>query len=162
MLSRLKVLFLALMLILYNTTQVSPQNKTDIFARIEKLVSDSQPDWKLTKKRAFKNNKYRHYSWEKGESSLDVLIFVGDSPEQALSRFKTLSPEFREDGINITILKATVPGLGDENYLWEGNPNERLFGIDFRKGKLVFHIGASSISIAEKFALQIADEIATN
>jgi hypothetical protein len=162
MLNKLKVLCLTLILLVFSTSPGFAQNQPDLFIRIERLVSEKHPSWKLTKRRVYRNNKYRLYSWEKGKSFLDVFLFVDESSEQALTRFKTLSSDLRDIGIDMTVLKATIAGLGNENYLWEGSRNERVLGIDFRKGKLVVHIGASSIAIAEEFALQIADEIPAN
>jgi hypothetical protein len=57
------------------------------------------------------------------------------------------------------LLRATVPKLGDENYLWEGLYKGSVFGVDFRKGKVVVHISASSMLTAEQFAVVIAEEI---
>ena len=62
----------------------------------------------------------------------------------------------------MTLLPATIPNLGDENYTWEDCCDKRFTGVDFRKGKVVVHVNAPSIEIARRFASHVAATLNDN
>ena len=167
MVSRIKVLCCGLLLLLSpRASACVPQDNSDLFNGIEKLVSKKQPDWNLVKKRIYVKIGQAIYEWKKGKSSVVVHIFIYDSPEEATTRFKAMPLLYQGSGLDVrgidmALLRATVPNLGDENYLWEATDQEGTRGVDFRKGKVVVHTSASSIAVAEQFALQIAEAIPT-
>jgi len=128
------------------------------------VTEKQQPGWKLVKKRVYPKIAQLLYEWKQGKSFAVVHVFIYTSSEEASTRFKALPTLLKvggidTGGIDMTVLQAKVPGLGDENFLWEGFYTERLFGVDFRSGRVVVHTSASSFSVAEQFALQIAEAI---
>ncbi len=99
------------------------------------------------------------YEWRSGKQSVGVLILVHASLESAIRTYKGLRFEFDAHGLKMDILQATVPNLGDENYLWKDENSKEITGIDFRKGKVFAHVSTRSLEIAKRFALDVADEI---
>jgi hypothetical protein len=153
-----------LLVILFPTEAVIAQDKSELFNRIERSVNEKQSEWKLIKKRVYPKIAQAVYEWRSGKASVAVYILVYDSSEEASMRLKALPLFYQGSGLDvrgsdITVLKATVPNLGDENYLWEASDRQRVMGVDFRKGRIVVHTNAPSIAMAEQFALQIAEAI---
>jgi hypothetical protein len=167
MMSRIRALSCGLILMLFPTALTLAQDNFELFRRIETLVTEKQPGWKLTKKRVHTNIGQGLYEWEKGKSYVIVHVFLYASSEEASTRYKALPLLYKGSGLDVrgldmTVLRATVPNLGDENYLWEAAHQEGALGVDFRRGPVVVHIRASSIALAEQFALQIAEGIPTS
>lgn len=158
----LKIVFLALMVVLCALTKVSAQNNSSLFNQIENAIKEKAPKWKLTQRRISKSNKYAYYAWRLGKSSAAIFISAHPSLEESTKAFKELPSFFEGDGLKMTVLEMGLQNIGDEYYLWEDYYDKRFTGVDFRKGKVVVHVSASSIETAKRFALQIADEIPAN
>ncbi len=166
MVNRIKMLCCGLILMLFSAGTAIAQDNSDFFNRIETSVNAKQSEWKLIKKRVYPKIAQGVYEWRRGKSSIAAYILVYESPEEASTRLKALPLLYLGSGLDvrgldITVLRATIPNLGDENYLWEASDRERVMGVDFRKGRVVVHTNASSIAVAEQFALQIAEAIPT-
>lgn len=157
----LRTLFCGLLLMLAPTAS-SAQNISELLSRIDKSITEQpRPDWKLIKKRVYPRITQLLYEWKQRKSFVAVHVFIYNSSDEASTRFKALPTLVKTGGtdtggIDMVVLHANVSGLGDENFLWEGSYTERLFGVDFRSGPVVVHTSASSISVAEQFALQIS------
>ena len=149
---------LVLMLMLPTSMTVIAQDNSSLFARVERTLKDKESGWKLVNKRISKNNKYVSYGWRSDKSFVSILISVHASADETTRTYKGLPFDFEVVGLKMKAL-ATVPNLGDENYLWKDSNHKRIFGIDFRKGNVVVHVSAPSIEIAKQFALHIADAI---
>ena len=138
------------------------QNNSSLFSRIDRSITEKQQSgWKLIKRRSYPKIGQLLYEWKQGKSFVGVHVFVYNSSEEASNRLKALPTLLKvggidTGGIDMTVLRAKVPGLGDENFLWEGFYIERLFGVDFRDGRVVVHTSASSFSVAEQFAVEIS------
>jgi len=166
MMSRIRVFCCSMILMLFPTLAGIAQDNSDLFTRMETLIAEKQPGWKLAKKRVYPKIEQGVYEWKKDKSSVAVHLFLYQSPEEASTRFKAMPLLYQGSGLDVrgldmTLLRATVPKLGDENYLWEESRSQKSFGVDFRKGRVVVHTDASSIAVAEQFALQIAEAIPT-
>lgn len=164
MISRARVLGGTVAIVLLVTASAVGQDNPDSYTRIETLVAQKQPGWKLTKKRLYPKIEQGLFVWENGKSVVAIHVFLCGSMDDASTRLKTLPLLYNGGGsdvpsLKMTVLRATVPNLGDENYLWEASDKERVMGVDFRKGRVVVHTNASSIALAEQFALEIAEAI---
>jgi hypothetical protein len=165
--NRVRVLGCIVLTMLLFTASGVGQSNTDSFTRIETSVAQKQPGWKLTKKRLYPKIEQGLFVWENGKSVVAIHVFLCDSADEASTRLKTLPLLYNGGGsdvasLNMTVLRATVPHLGDENFLWEAHDKEGVMGVDFRKGRVVVHTNASSIAVAEQFAMQIAEAISTS
>jgi len=150
-------------MILLSLTTIA-QEKYGVLDEIESHIREKTLGWQLVKKRVHPQIGQAIYQWRKGKSSVAVHFFVYESEDVASTRFKSLPGLYQGSGLDVRgldmiILRAKVPKLGDENYLWEESQDRRLFGVDFRKGKIVVHTAASSIATAEQFALQMAEAV---
>ena len=164
MMSRIRVLGCTLTMMVLSIVPTFGQGNVDSFTQIETSVAQKQSGWKLTKKRLYPNIEQGLFVWENGKSVVSIHVFLCNSPNEASTRLKTLPLLFNGGGsdvasLNMTVLRASIPNLGDENFLWEASDRANVRGIDFRKGKVVIHTNASSIAVAEQFALQIAEAI---
>ena len=147
----------ALFLVLYLSPSLFAQGASPLFAQVERAIEEKESTWKLVHRLISKNGKYVSYEWKSGKSSVGVLIFAHDTPEQAGKTYHNFDLE--AFGLKRRVLDAPVPGLGDENYQWEDYNDRRTIGIDFLKGKVFVHITASTIETAKQFAFLIAENI---
>ena len=150
---------LVLMIILCASTTVVAQDNTALFSRIENAIRQKAPNWKLEKMQISKNGKYVYYRWKSGKSAVTILMLVHTSSQEVAKNFNALADDLEINGLKMRRLGSSLQNLGDENYLWEGFRAQRVFGVDFRKGRIVVHTNAPSIAVAEQFALQIAEGI---
>lgn len=167
MISRTRIFCYSMILVLFPTMSVVAQDNSDLFTRMETSIAKTQPSWKLAKKRVYPKINQGLYEWRRGKSSIAIYILVYASAEEASTRFKAMPLLYQGSGLDVrgiemALLQATVPNLGDENHLWEATDREGVRGVDFRKGRVVVHTDASSIAVAERFALQIAEAIPTS
>lgn len=110
-------------------------------------------------------NQERHYigfDWKSGESTVFVFVAFYGSTEDAANGLKNLPSFFEDGGLRMTVLPTTIPNLGDENYTWKDCCDKRFTGVDFRKGKVVVHVNAPSIEIAQRFASHVAAALTVN
>lgn len=159
---RSTVLLSLLMFLLSISTTGRAQESASLFTRLEGSIEKKELAWKLVRKQVRKNSNSVFYEWRSGKQSVGVLILVHASLEGAIRTYKGLRFDFEAHGLKMVILQATVPNLGDENYLWEDDNSKEITGIDFRKGKVFVHVSTRSMETAKRFALNIADEIPTN
>lgn len=144
---------------LFANPAVFAQKESPLFERIENSIKENQPQLKLERRRIANGGTSARYTWRSNSSSVYVFVFILSSSETAVQEFKALPNVLEADGIRMSIVHAIIPGLGDQNYLWEGVEKERRFGVDFRQGDVVVHVDASSIAMAEQFAFQVAAAI---
>lgn len=162
----MRMLFCSLLLVMAPTV-ISAQNTSELFIRIDKSITEKpRPNWTLVKRRVYPRINQVLYEWRQSKSFVAVHVFIYNSPEEASTRFRALPMLLKTGGtdtggIDMVVLQAKVPGLADENFLWEGSYIKRLFGVDFRSRRVLVHTSASSISAAEQFALQISEIISS-
>jgi hypothetical protein len=150
-------LFSALILAIYLSMSIFAQGQSPLFSQIEKAIEGKESAWKLVHRLVSKNGKYVSYEWKSGKSSVGVLIFVHDTPEQANKTYHNFDLE--AFGLKRKVLEGTVLDVGDENYAWEDANDSRTTGIDFRKGKVFVHITAPTKESAKQFAFLIAETL---
>jgi hypothetical protein len=158
---RSAVLFSLLMFLISFSPTSRAQDSTSLFTRVEASIGKKEQAWKLVRKQVRKNSNSVFYEWRSGKQSVGVLIFVHASLAGAIRTYNGLRFDFEAHGLKMVILQTTLPNLGDENYLWEDDNNREVTGIDFRKGKVFVHVSTRSMEIANRFALNIANEIST-
>lgn len=156
-----KALPLVLMMALFATDRVSAQDPP-VLAQIESVIAKQEPRWKLVRRTRTRNGQYFGYDWKANKSLVGILVVFYKSSDDAALHFKGFPGFFEENGLKMTILPATIPNLGDENYTWKDCCDKRFTGVDFRKGKVVVHVNAPSIEIAQRFASHIAEVITAN
>jgi len=57
------------------------------------------------------------------------------------------------------VVKTTLAGLGDENYMWTNRSNDSWPTIYFRKGSVVVMVFAPSVAVAKRFAQYALEQI---
>jgi len=152
-------IFSVWLLIISAAVPVRPQENVSCLDRIEGSIRRKKPDWKAVNRRVSRNKKYGAFRWGSGKSFVNVLIFVHDSQKEVVRTYQGLRYDFEALGLDMKILEATVPHLGDENYVWEDSNDRKTTGIDFRKGNVFVHITAPTIGVAKQFALLIAEDL---
>jgi len=135
------------------------QDNSALLAQIESSIAKKEPKWKLVRKPRTKKGDYVGFDWRSGKSTVFVFVAFYGSTEDAANHFKKLPSFFEDDGLRMTVLPTTIQDLGDENYTWKDCCDKRFTGVDFRKGKIVVHVNAPSIEIAQRFALHIAETL---
>ena len=159
--SKMRIIALVL-LVLFLHANVLGQGDSTLLARIESSILKEEPRWKLVRKTSTRTEQYFGFYWKSGKSSVYVLVAFYGSPKEASNGLKNL-PDFLEDGgLRMVVLPSTIPNLGDENFVWEDCCDKRFTGVDFRKGKVVVHVNAPSIEIAQRFASHVAKTLDIN
>lgn len=119
--------------------------------KAENAVKSRRPDWTITRKD--EKDKQVVYNWNTRQDGLRLLIFQGDSEQEAAERMQR------------TIKFLSVgPGrkrsdLGDEAYSWK---NDHFAGVRFRKGNVYVDLVASSEEMAEGLAKDLEKFIKKN
>ncbi|HVH72142.1 MAG TPA: hypothetical protein VNB49_13665 [Candidatus Dormibacteraeota bacterium] len=157
-----KMKIIGLLIIVLLATQRAWAQDLPVLAQIESSVAKQEPKWKLVRKTRTRNGQYFGYDWKAKKSLVAVLVVFYRSSEDAANHFKGFPGLFEENGLKMTVLPTTIPNLGDENYTWKDCCDKRFTGVDFRKGKVVVHVNAPSIEIAQRFASHIAEVLAAN
>ena len=139
------------------SVSVLAQGNSGLFLQIESAVKQKAPGWKLAHRLVSKRVENASYLWKSGKSSVGVLIFVHDTPEQANRTYHHFDLE--DFGLKRKVLEGPVLELGDENYAWQDVNDPKTVGIDFRKGRAFVHITASTLESARQFASLIADTL---
>jgi len=161
MMKTMKILIL-LVLVLSTQPKVRSQDNSALMVQIESSIAKQEPRWKPLRRSQTRKGDYRGMDWKSGKSYVSIFVAFYKSSEDAANHFKGLPGFFDGDGLIMTVLPTTIPNLGDENYTWEDRYDKRFKGVDFRKGKIVVHVNAPSIELAQRFASHIAEVITAN
>jgi len=147
--------YVVLTLLLCVPASVVAQDDSAPFSKIERSVSDKEPEWKLERK--FLNGDRVTFLWKHEAEEISASITSLASPEEAAKHFQRSvaavpipSPRGPE---------GTIPGLGDESRLWARYTQSGRSAIHFIKGSVHVQISAPSTGIVKRFARLIADEI---
>jgi hypothetical protein len=157
----MKILALLVLALSLQQTVMS-QGNSALLAQIESSIAKREPKWKLVRKPRTKKGDYVGFDWKSRKSTVFVFVAFYGSTEDAANGLRNLPSFFEDGGLRITVLPTTIPNLGDENYTWKDCCDKRFTGVDFRKDKVVVHVNAPSIEIAQRFASHIAEVIAAN
>lgn len=157
----IKILTL-LLLALFIQQKALGQSNSALLAQIESSIIKKEPKWKLVRKSQTMKGDHVSLDWKFRKSSVSIFVGFYKSTEDAAKHFKNLPGFFEDGGLIMTVLPATIPDLGDENYTWEDRYVKRFKGVDFRKGKVVVHVNGPSIEIAQRFASHVAEALAAN
>lgn len=127
------------------------QDFTSLKDKAENAVKSRRPNWKMKSKR--ERDKEVYYNWNSREDGATLLIFQGESEQEAVERM----------ALTIKFL-AVGPGvkrsdLGDEAYSWK---NAHFAGVRFRKGNVYVDIAARSEELAENLAKDLSKFIQKN
>ena len=137
-------------LAIFATVDCRGQDFERLRGTAEKSVVELQPGSKLLLKDERK--KEAVYSWTSPRGTTSLLLFYGESADDATKRMEYTSRSL-----------SVGPGvprndLGDEAYYSEGGRG-RLWRIRFRKGAVYVEIGAPSFSSAMRIAKRLEKEI---
>lgn len=158
-----KMKIVALLVVALSAQQkVLSQDNSALLAQIESSIVKTEPNWRLVRKSRTRKGDYVGFDWKSGKSSVGIFVAFYRSTEEAADHFKNLPGFFEDGGLRMTILPTTIPNLGDENYMWKDCCDKRFTGVDFRKGKVVVHVNAPSIEIAQRFASHVAAALTAN
>ena len=121
--------------------------------KAENAVKSRRPDWTI--KRKDEKDKEVIYNWNTQRDGVRLLIFQGDSEQEAAERMQS------------TLNALSVgPGkkrsdLGDEAYSWKSE-RSGFAGVRFRKRNVYVDLVASSEELAEDLAKEISQFIKKN
>ncbi len=144
---RILTMFITLVAMqMFFCTQSLGQELSKLRDKAKQVVEKKQPDWKLVGKQ--EGEKETWYSWKSGREGASILIFYGNSKEEAKERMDHTSRRL-----------SIGPGkprddLGDEAYFWK-NEHSGSMSIRFRKGKVYIEIAAPSAEMAEELAKEL-------
>jgi hypothetical protein len=156
----LQACFLLLILLGNGTTGASQE----LVSRIKSTIKDKEPSWQPVAEERTSGFRFlgvdkrsspsTNYKWKSGQEWVAAEIFVADS-EQAADEM------LYQRGMIFPLGPKAMPNdLGDEAFLFQG---ERTAGgtILFRKSTTFVYMNGSSIGNVKRFALHIANLIAT-
>ena len=161
MIKTIKILTLLVLVLSLQPTVVC-QNNSALLTQIESSIAKREPKWKLVKKSRTKKGDYVGFDWKSRKSTVFVFVAFYGSVEDAANGLKSLPSAFEDGGLKMTVLSTTIHNLGDGNYQWKDCCDKRLTGVDFRKGKVVVHVNAPSIELAQRFASHVAAALSDN
>ena len=121
--------------------------------KAEEAVKSRRPDWKIKSKH--EKDKEVLYNWNSREDGATLLIFQGDSEQEATERMQ----------LTLKFL-AVGPGkkrsdLGDEAYSWTDERSGFTY-VRFRKGNVFIDLAATSEEMAEDLAKDLSKFIRKN
>jgi hypothetical protein len=115
-----------------------------------KSVMEMQPGSKLLLKDERKNESV--YSWTSPRGTTSLLIFYGESTDDAVRRM-----DYTSKSLSLGPGKPRTD-IGDEAY-WSDGGRGRLWRIRFRKAAVYVEIGAPSLSLAMRIARDLEKKI---
>ncbi len=162
--AKMKIMKIVVLMVLALSPQqkVLGQDNSALLAQIKSSIVKTEPKWRLVRKQQTKRGDYVGYDLKSGKSSVYIFVAFYKSTKDAANGLRNLPCLFEEGGLRMTVLPTTIPNLGDENYTWEDCCDKRFKGIAFRKDKIVVHVDAPSIEIAQRFASHVAEALAAN
>lgn len=135
-----------------SSSQEDVQAMQAVSAQLESFLKEKEPDWPLVKKE-IEVDSIRYYLRKSLRQSIDVRIRFASS-EQAASEMLSQHAMVYSIGP-----KARPKDVGDEAILFQGH-NSDSGTLLFRRGKVFFRASGSSVKIARRIALHIANHTA--
>ena len=146
-----------LLLVALGGRAVFAQQKLELFSKVEAAFKQREPAWKVEKI----NQQLPYHesiTFRNGNRQASVDLAKWDSPPHAHETFGGLVIAF-ENTRGKHVVKTTLAGLGDENYMWTNRSNDSWPTIYFRKGSVVVMVFAPSVAVAKRFAQHALEQI---
>lgn len=139
-------LFLFVLTLLCVSMSAMSQDFRLIREKAERAVRTKWPDWKLLHRSEYEKQVF--YSWSGKKKGITILIFYGDSSDDAAQRM-----ESKNNMISVGPGKKRQ-NFGDEAY-YSTNNKDTWAQIRFRKAKLYVEVTAPSLTVAEELAREL-------
>ena len=137
------------------------QEQRELFSKIEEVFRRHEPGWKIERKSHGQTMDPVAESitlLRAGKRQASIEILMWRRLEDAKELFAGQVVIF--DNIRgRTAVKRSLSNVGDENYMWT-NPHSTLWpAIYFRKGKVLVSVFASTLTVADRFARHVLEQI---
>jgi hypothetical protein len=156
--NKLKALLITLTLILCCSISALAQDKETVCAQIENSVRTKAPLWKLERRSRPCKSSMVYFEWVSGKSEIYAFIYTELSSKEAIGTFEFLEIEDEIFLEKIQVFGTGLREFGEDNRLFIV-PKVKRAGVDFRKGKTIVRISASTLELAIQFAAHIAEAI---
>lgn len=139
---------------------IALKEKPELFSRVERVIQQNEPAWRVEKVYSnFTSDPITQdivYRSKRGQASVDISIWRRE--QDAKDVFGGHSIAF-DNIVGKKKVKRSLPGIGDENFIWT-NPNSSAWPvIRVRKGRIVVSVFAPTVTIAKKFMHHVLGQI---
>lgn len=135
------------------------QENESLLSRIERIVKEKEPDWKLEQKHERKGAEHKYFmqGWTLGKEYVSTTTYqMKDSTATA----KAIVDSIRSP-ISVPVRITKIEGLGDEAYtLGEGPYGKKGSGtLILRRVNLLIRLDSSSLETAKRFARHMIEAV---
>ncbi len=162
-----------LLLILCLPVSGGAQGKPELFSKVDRVLREKEPAWKVEE---FIPGDTSDPVWQRViygsrgvRSSVDIEIWRREKDARDVftaESFAIDNDAFVSEALGRKIddkpSKSSLPGLGDENYMWAYKGYPRRVIIQFRKGNVIVRIDSHSEVVAKRFARRVFEQIAAS
>ncbi len=130
------------------------QEAPELFSKIERVFKEKEPAWKVERVYKGDGDGRRSITFRSGEGQAHVDVIVWGKEKDARDVFAAEAVAFDNTG-GKRMVKAAVPKLGDESYIWTHAGSKAWPTLVFRKGKVSVRVFAPSVAVAKRFARHV-------
>jgi hypothetical protein len=136
------------------------QEGPELFSKIDKVFKEKEPAWEVERvNEGDATDPIRRsvtFRSEAGQANVDVSIWAKEKDAREV---------FAADALAFgnmrgkRMVKAAVPKLGDESYIWTHPGSTAWPMLTFRKGRVNVTVFAPSVAVAKRFARHVLEQM---
>lgn len=138
---------------------VRTQDNESLFSRIERIVKEREPDWKLQQRHERKGaeHKYFMHGWTLDKEYVSTTTYQMKDSTDASNSLE----EFIRSPVSVPVRITKIEGLGDEAYtIGEGPYGKKGSGtLIVRRVNLLIRLDSSSLETAKRFVRHMLDAV---
>jgi uncharacterized protein YheU (UPF0270 family) len=137
------------------------QDRPQLFVKVEEVLKRREPGWKIERNLSGQTMDplTQSIKLREGSRSAGIEIMIWRRLEDAKQIFAGNVVIF-DNTRGKTAVKRGLPALGDENYMWTNLHSTLWPAICFRSGSVLVSVFAPTVTIADRFARHILEQIA--
>jgi hypothetical protein len=136
------------------------QERTELFSKIDKVFKEKEPKWEVERvNKGDTTDPVRQsitFRSDEGQANVDVSIWEKEKDARDVFAAAALSYDNR---MGKRMVRAAVPKLGDESYIWTHPGSTAWPMLTFRKGKVNVTVFAPSVAVAKRFAQHVLEQM---
>lgn len=141
------------------TAGTQEEDRESLFSKIERIVKEKEPDWKLEQKHERKGaeHKYFMHGWTLDKEYVSTTTYqLTDSTDAAKAIV-----DFIRAPVSVPVRVTRIEGLGDDAYTsGEGPYGKKGSGtLIVRRVNIIIRLDASSLETAKRFARHMLDAV---
>ena len=131
-----------------------------LFANIEQVFCEKEPGWKIESLRVDPESDTQKQSivLRSDEGQAAVEVWVWKKEQDARDVFAAHAKAF-DNTRGGRMVKDKLQGLGDENYICTNRGSEAWPTIQFRQGRANVTVFAPSVTVANRFARRVLEQL---